>query len=114
MVAKKQTYISAELDWAEKRLSEWKQYIDDNPINELEDRMAFKQTAKGTISIVSATVETQIKAIRDTMKEYLSLLEIVDRLRRQDEKNKVEVRGGQDLGTKASRFLEKKRHVAGN
>ena len=114
MTAAKQTYISAELDWAEKRLNEWKEYIDNNPINNLEDRMAFKQTAKGTISMVSATVETQIKAIRDTMKEYLLLLETVDRLRKQDEKDKIEVRGGQDLGNKASKFLEKKRHVTGN
>lgn len=114
MTAKKQTYVGAELDWAEKRLKEWKKYIDNNPINKLEDRMALKQTARGTISVVSATVETQMKAIRDTMKEYLSLLEIVDRLRTQDEKNKIEVRGGQDLGSKASQFLEKKKHAAGN
>lgn len=114
MVAKKQTYISAELDWAEKRLNEWKSYIDNNPINKLEDRMALRQTAKGMISVVSATVESQIKSIRDTMKEYLNLLEVVDKLRKQEEESKIEVRGGKDLGSKASKFLEKKKNVAGN
>lgn len=88
-MAKKQTYINTELEWAEKRLEEWKAYIDNNPINELEDRMAFKQTAKGTISVVSATIESQVKSIRDTMKEYLQLLEVVDNLREKEEKKQA-------------------------
>lgn len=91
-MAKKQMYINTELAWAEQKLEEWKAYIDDNPINELEDRMALKQTAKGTISVVSATIESQVKSIRDTMKEYLQLLEVVDRLREQEEAKK-EARG---------------------
>lgn len=91
-MAKKEIYINTELDWAERRLEEWKSYIDDNPLNELKDRMALKQTAKGTISVVSATIESQIKSIRDTMKEYLQLLEVVDRLRDKEEAKK-EARG---------------------
>lgn len=84
----KQTYVNAELKWAEKKLKDWKKYIDQNPINELEDRMALKQTAKGTISVVSATIESQIKSIRDTMKEYMQLLDTVNSLREKEEAKK--------------------------
>ena len=108
-MAKKQTYISAELEWAEKRLGEWKQYIDDNPINELEDRMAFKQTARGQISVISATIESQIKAIRDTMKEYLQLLEVVDKLREREAAKKIEIRSNAKLGSQAEEFLKSRK-----
>lgn len=103
----KNNYISAELLWAEKRLEEWKQYIDNNPINELKDRMAFKQTAKGTISLVSATIEAQIKSVRDTMKEYLQLLEIVDRLREREEA-KIEARGKGEVRGQAGNWVKER------
>lgn len=105
MATKKNNYISAELDWAEKRLEEWKAYIDDNPINELEDRMAFKQTAKGQISLVSATIEAQIKSIRDTMKEYLLLLSEVDKMREKEQMKKSSVRGNTDLSPAEERII---------
>ena len=92
----KQTYVNAELKWAEKKLKDWKKYIDQNPINELQDRMALKQTAKGTISVVSATIESQIKSIRDTMKEYMQLLETVNNLREKEEARK-EARGNSEV-----------------
>ena len=47
MATKKQSYISAELEWAEQRLTEWRAYIDNNPINGLKDRIEWKPTAKG-------------------------------------------------------------------
>jgi hypothetical protein len=35
MATKKQSYVSAELDWAESKLAEWREYIDQNPIPDL-------------------------------------------------------------------------------
>jgi hypothetical protein len=96
MIKKQNTYINTELDWCEKKLEEWKKYIDDNPINILKDRIIKKQTAKGSISIISATVESQIKSIRDTMKEYLQLLEVVNNLREKEEAKK-EARGNTEV-----------------
>lgn len=80
----KKIYINTELDWAEERLEEWKKYIDDNPVNTLTDRIVGKR--------MTASIETQIKSIRDTMKEYLQLLEVVDSLREKEEM-KQEARG---------------------
>ena len=45
MAVKKQTYVSAELEWAESKLQEWRAYIDKNPIAELKDRIEWKPTA---------------------------------------------------------------------
>jgi hypothetical protein len=104
MAVKKQSYISAELEWAEQRLTEWRAYIDNNPINGLKDRIEWKPTAKGgTMPMVIASQESQIKSLRDTMKEYLALLEVVDRLREKEEQ-KAEARGSQEINGKMKQF----------
>lgn len=101
---KKQTYITAELEWAESKLAEWREYVDQNPIATLKDRVNFKQTSNGgSIPMVIASVESQIKSIRDTMKEYLSLLEVVDKLREKEEA-KVQTRGSQEINGKMKKF----------
>lgn len=98
MAAKKQTYITAELDWAEEKLAEWKAYIDENPIHKLEDRIRWKEMKNGgSMPTVIASIESQIKSIRDTMKEYLLLLEQVGKMREVQAEKEKEVRGGGDV-----------------
>ena len=104
MVNKKQSYVSAELEWAEEKLAEWRAYVDQNAIPELKDRVQFKQTSNGgAIPMVVASIESQIKSLRDTMKEYLSLLEVVDKLREKEEQ-KSQARGSQEINGKMQRF----------
>lgn len=93
MAVKKQTYINTELEWAEEQLASWKQYVDQNPLHQLKDRIEWKPTARGgTMPMVVASIEAQGKFIQETMKNYLSLLEVVDKLR-QAEESKQEARG---------------------
>lgn len=93
-MAVKNKFINVELDWAETRLETWKEYIDKNPFSNMEDRIKWKETKNGgMMPMVVASIESQQKNIRDTMKDYLSLLEIVDRLREQESK-KEELRKG--------------------
>jgi hypothetical protein len=104
MANKRQTYVSAELEWAESKLAEWRDYVDKNPISELKDRIEWKPTSKGgAIPMVIASIESQIKSLRDTMKEYLSLLEVVDKLREKEEA-KQEARGSQEINGKMKNF----------
>ena len=89
----KKNYIAVELDWAEEQLHSWKAYVDANPLHELKDRIEWKPTAKGgMLPMVIASIEAQGKFIQETMKNYLSLLEVVDKLRTQEEAKK-EARG---------------------
>jgi hypothetical protein len=105
MTTKKQSYVSAELEWAESKLAEWRSYIDNNPINSLKDRIEWKPTSKGgTMPMVIASIESQIKSLRDTMKEYLALLEVVDKLREKEEL-KSEARGSQEINGKMQKFF---------
>jgi len=98
MAKKQNSYISTELEWAESQLATWRAYVDDNPLNELKDRIELKPTAKGgVIPMVIASIEQQGKFIQDTMKNYLALLEVVDKLREKEEQKK-QVRGDQSLG----------------
>lgn len=90
---KKDNYINAELDWAETKLKEWQTYVDDNPIHELSDRITYKELKGGIMSPqVVATIESQGKYIQDMMKNYLSLLREVNKMREVEEKKK-EARG---------------------
>src|SRR5574343_77871 len=93
MAIKKTTFINTELSWAEEQLHSWKSYVDDNPLHELKDRIEWKPTSKGgMLPMVIASIEAQGKFIQETMKNYLSLLEVVDKLRTQEEAKK-EARG---------------------
>lgn len=105
---KKNNYINTDLLWAEEKLAEWRKYVDDNPINELNDRVKMKQTANGgAIPMVVASIESQIKSIRDTMKEYLQMLEIVKKLREVEEAKEKSARGGGDVPFRMRRKKEK-------
>ena len=107
MAVKKNTYVSVELDWAEQQLSSWKEYVDANPLHLLKDRIEWKPTAKGgMLPMVIASIESQGKFVQETMKNYLALLEQVDKLREKEEAKKIETRGGAELGSMAEEFLK--------
>jgi hypothetical protein len=97
MAKKVNSYINAELDWAEAQLKTWKTYIDNNPIHELEERMVWKETrGGGQMPIVSETIGQQIKTLTDLMTRYLALLEVVDKLREKEEA-KAEAKGNANI-----------------
>lgn len=97
MAVKKQIYIEAELEWAETKLKEWKAYVDQNPFQFMKDRIEWKPTAKGgSMPMVIASIESQIKCVRDTMKEYLALLDVVNKMREAEEAKKKDLKGGDD------------------
>ncbi len=96
-MAKRNNYIGVDLDFAETQLMSWREYIEANPINEIKDRWGMKEMPKGGHTwVVTATIEQQIKSVQDTMVKYLQMLEIIDKLREQEEKKK-EARGGGDI-----------------
>jgi hypothetical protein len=106
---KKTTYINTELDWAEEQLSSWKQYVDANPMHELKDRIEWKPTSKGgMLPMVIASIESQGKFIQETMKNYLALLEVVDKLRKVEEA-KVEVRGNGEMSSMAENWVRNRK-----
>jgi hypothetical protein len=106
---KKTTYINTELDWAEEQLTSWKAYVDANPMHELKDRIEWKPTAKGgMLPMVIASIESQGKFIQETMKNYLALLEVMDKLRSVEEA-KVEVRGKVEMSTMAEKWMKNRK-----
>ena len=106
---KKTTYVNTELDWAEQQLASWKQYVDANPLHELKDRIEWKPTAKGgMLPMVIASIEAQGKFVQETMKNYLALVEVVEKLREKEEA-KVEVRGKGEMSAMAEDFLKNRR-----
>ena len=75
----------------------------------LKDRIEWKPTSKGgMLPMVIASIEQQGKFIQETMKNYLALLEVVDKLREKEEA-KIDVRGNAELGSMASKFLKERK-----
>lgn len=97
-VAKKNIYVEAELEWAEKQLLEWKDYIDARPLASLRDREGQKTTMKGgIIPYVISSIEQQGKFLQDTMEKYLKLLGEVNKMRTLEEEKKIKARGIDNL-----------------
>jgi len=93
MAKKANSYISTELDFAESQLVNWREYIETNPIDKIEDRWGKKEMPKGGYAhVVTATAEAQIKCVQDTLTRYLQLLEVVNNLREKEDAKK-EARG---------------------
>lgn len=93
-MAKRNNYISVELDFAEEQLESYKKYIQDNPIDQIEDRWGKKEMPRGGHTmVVTSTREQQIKSVQDTMVKFLQMLEVIDKLREKEEA-KLEARGG--------------------
>jgi len=96
MAVSKNTYTSTELNWAEEQLISWKTYIDEHPLHTMVDRIEWRQTKTGAMPMVVASIEAQGKFIQETMKNYLALLEVVERLREKDDIKKV-ARGNDEV-----------------
>lgn len=109
MAAKKQNnYISAELDFAEKSLEQWREYIEANPIDKIQDRWGQKEMPKGGHTwVVTATAEQQIKCVQDTLTKYLQLVEVVNKLREQEEA-KIEARGKGVVEGQAAKWIKER------
>ena len=98
MAVAKKLFIGAELEWAEKQLVEWKEYVDAHPLISLQDRVGQKTTAKGgLIPYVISSIEQQGKFLQETMKMYLALLKEVDNMRSMEEEKKMKGRGIETL-----------------
>jgi hypothetical protein len=105
-MAVKKSFVTEDLDWAETQLKSWKEYVDAHPFNSLTDRIEWKSTKTGgMMPMVIASIEAQGKFIQETMKNYLGLLEVVDRLREKEEVKK-QIRGDEDLSPMEGGLLE--------
>ena len=97
-MAAKKSFIEIELSFAEEQLSSWKRYIEANPIENLKDRHAWKETKTGgSMPVVVATIEAQGKYIQDMLKNYLALSKEVDLMRTQENLKKVASFGDKDI-----------------
>lgn len=98
MATSKKIYTSVELEWAEKQLLEWRDYVDANPLASLKDRIGNKPTKNGgMMPYVISSIEQQGTFVQKTMENYLKLLAEVDRMRALEEEKKIKARGVEAL-----------------
>lgn len=98
MATAKKVFVGAELEWAEQKLTEWKEYVDNRPLDSLKDRVGTKITANGgQVPYTISNIEQQGKFLQDTIKMYLTLLKEVDTMRSIEEEKKIKARGIENL-----------------
>lgn len=91
-------YIEMELNWLEGKAEELRSYCDANPINTLEARIMYREVrGGGMVPMVVETIGQQIKTIRDTLQDYIKIIDAIERLREKEVSKKALVRGDQEL-----------------
>lgn len=96
-MAKVNSYISHELEFLDQKLKELKEYISSKPFHELEDRMIWKDTIKGPVGTLVASIEKQQDSLTKALKEYATILEMVDKLREKEESKQMAAKGDIDI-----------------
>ena len=96
-MAQKNKFSNVKLEWAKAQVETWMAYVEANPFDKMEDRTKFRPTKGGGMVLeVVATIEAQQKSIREIIKDYLLLLDVIKRLEADDESNGPDVgRGGE-------------------
>lgn len=102
--------IEYELKFLEKKLKELKEYIASNPFSSLKDRETISftlETKEGlkTSYKVIASKEAQRKDLTQALKDYAEILRTVDAMRTAEEGKTVAIRGDEQLGSQAAKFL---------
>lgn len=87
--AKRNTFIDMDLKWLEQKAKELKTYCDSPPISQLTDRVVGGKCM--------ATIEEQITSRRNTLKDYLQIIEAIDKLKEVENSKKTATRGDAEL-----------------
>lgn len=101
-IKKQNTYIGQELDYLEEKANNIKRFLDDNPFHEVQDRYS-EPDFKGSRKVV-ATIEQIQTSLRNSYKDYLQIMEVVDKLRQKDEEKKLLTRGDAEMSHLAKKF----------
>src|ERR1017187_2645191 len=98
MAAKKNNFMSDDLEFCRLQVTTWKKYIKDNPYHLVEDRKELmKSKTGGAYYAVVQTKEVIQKALRDTAKDVTTMLENIKRLEVSEENKKKEARGDNEV-----------------
>src|SRR5687768_5889387 len=96
MAGKKNKYIDQEIEWLEAKLLDLKGFIDARPFSMLADRFEPVANKAGNKKLISS-IEQQRQDLTKAMAEYAQLLEAIDRLKSEEEKKKLLIRGDDEL-----------------
>lgn len=105
----KNKFATAKLDWAKKWLSKMEAYLEKNPYDTVEDRITLKERKDGGVMpITSATIEQIHKDQRDTMRDYLDLLDVVKRMESDEDAEKgTSTYGGTKVSPRMKNYGDK-------
>lgn len=101
MATKKTNYIGYDLEWLEKKCKQLQDWVEEKLDGGIKDRIEVYESTRGNpiIKVISSE-ETQIKCLRDTLKELPNMLMEINRLRKianEENTDDNKVRGDHDV-----------------
>ncbi|GEM_PF-3014381 len=100
-------YTQFEIDWLESKLASLKTFIDNNPIEDIDDRIETVTSSKGQPVVkIIATKEAALKGWILALKEFASLLKAVEEARETKAEVEAQVRKGSNINGMMSSKLE--------
>lgn len=94
----KENHIRIELEWLEQKAVQLRDYIDANPVSEIDDRIETVISSKGIPAVkVIAKKEESLKAWINALKEYANFLDTLNELREIDSVAKLDIRKGSTI-----------------
>lgn len=98
---KKTNYIGYDLNWLEKKCKQLQEWVEEKLDGGIKDRIEMYESTRGNpiIKVISSE-ETQIKCLRDTLKELPNMLMEINRLRKiadEEDIGEAKVRGDHDI-----------------
>lgn len=107
MAAKQELYTKVEHEWLEEKAKQLKNYIDANPVEDIDDRIETVTSSKGIPAIkVIAKKEDSLKAWINALKEFAALLATLEVLREKEASLKADVRKGSTINGLMSSKME--------
>ena len=98
MSKKTELYTKVELEWLERNTKALQDYIDANPLDEIDDRIETVTSSKGIPAIkVIAKKEESLKSWINALKEYAGFLLTLEALREKKAEVELEVRKGLEI-----------------
>lgn len=100
--------ITEELEWVESRLADIKADVDANPYTQVKDRTTTKTDRYGnTYEEVIQKKEIIKESLRKSLKEYMSMMDQLNKLREEEKRKEIEARGGAKLNSRMKELTNK-------
>lgn len=96
MEYKKHITIEEELAYLDDQVAQMRAYLDGIKLEDIEDRIHWRQTKTGQMPLLTASIESQVKSKMETIERLAKIVSHLDDVRNKYKEKKMKTRGDVD------------------